>query len=123
MVTGDIDGIRRPTLDGIAARQIGLAPYLNRTPVFQPGAPSAGGASLEFKFECLQVSGTFKARGAFSNLLALDGDGRIRHPTCELQFEREWQAGRVELGNARPRIIALGEADLHGSGIAGLART
>ena len=82
MAIDDIDGIRRPMPDAIAARQVALAPYLNRTPVFQPGTPLPGPGSFEFKFECLQVSGTFKARGAFSNLLALDAEAQRRGVTC-----------------------------------------
>ena len=39
------------------------------------------GTVLEFKFELFQASGTFKARGAFSNMLALDTAQRGRGVT------------------------------------------
>src|SRR5262245_38809899 len=39
-----------------------IAPYVRRTPVFAEG-------DLVFKLELLQHSGSFKARGAFTNLL------------------------------------------------------
>ena len=40
------------------------------------------GTPVNFKFELLQVSGTFKARGVFSNLLALDDAQRAAGVTC-----------------------------------------
>jgi threonine dehydratase len=50
-----------------AAYQV-IQPYLRRTPVFQLALP--GPVSL--KLEQLQCSGSFKARGAFANLLLRD---------------------------------------------------
>jgi threonine dehydratase len=78
-----IDGIPAPDLDAIAALRGELAPYVRTTPVFTrtdfPGLP---GASVQFKFEHLQVCGTFKARGAFANLLALDDSARAAGVTA-----------------------------------------
>jgi len=77
-----IDGIARPDMDAIAALRDALRPYIFETPVFtRPGAVGDG-ARWQFKFECLQASGTFKARGAFSNMLALSPDERARGVTA-----------------------------------------
>jgi threonine dehydratase len=78
-----IDGIAVPDLAAIAALRGELAPYVRTTPVFTrndfPGFPDT---SLQFKFEHLQVCGTFKARGAFANLLALDDGARAAGVTA-----------------------------------------
>ena len=48
-----------------------IRPHVRRTPVIELPAGSLGlGASLALKLESLQVSGTFKGRGAFHKLLA-----------------------------------------------------
>jgi threonine dehydratase len=78
-----IDGQAVPTLDAIAAQHMLLAPWVNRTPTFdRHDYPSLGETKLNFKFEHLQASGTFKVRGAFSHLLALDDTGRSSGVTC-----------------------------------------
>jgi threonine dehydratase len=53
--------------------------HVRRTPLI-PAAPSprADRAQLFFKPECLQVSGSFKARGAFNSVLSLPEDVRKR---------------------------------------------
>lgn len=58
---------RRPvvTLDDIFAAHERIAPYIYRTPLH----PMPGGPQL--KLENLQVTGSFKARGAFNHALAL----------------------------------------------------
>ena len=79
-----IDGIAVPTPEAIAATRKALAPWIAETPVFAragfPGAPD--GATLQFKFELLQNAGTFKARGAFNNILALDAAQKARGVTA-----------------------------------------
>jgi threonine dehydratase len=62
-----------PVTDDIAREEIGrvydmIRPYLRRTPVFQ--LDLAG--SVILKLEQLQCAGSFKARGAFTNLLLRD---------------------------------------------------
>ena len=49
-----------------------IAPYVRRTPVIDIQAPDLGlcGRSLNLKLELLQHTGSFKARGAFTNLLS-----------------------------------------------------
>jgi threonine dehydratase len=44
--------------------------HIRRTPLV-PAAPNSGGRDLWFKPECLQVSGSFKARGAFNSVLSI----------------------------------------------------
>ena len=51
-------------IEAAAAR---IAPYVRVTPVLPV---DVDGRRVELKLECLQVSGTFKARGAFARLLA-----------------------------------------------------
>lgn len=48
-----------------------LRPYIRHTPVMRVPAADFGleGAPIAFKFEFMQHSGSFKARGAFTNLL------------------------------------------------------
>ena len=78
-----IDGIAVPDAAAIAATRAALAPYVRTTPVFaRDDLAGLEGTAAEFKFELLQNAGTFKARGAFSNLLALDAAGRAAGVTC-----------------------------------------
>jgi len=75
-----IDGIDVPDLVAIAQTQAALLPYVRTTPVFETSLPSDIKAA--FKLEMLQAAGTFKARGAFSNLLGLDDAQRAAGVTC-----------------------------------------
>lgn len=78
-----IDAQPVPTREAIAALHETLTPYVRRTPTFdRQDFPTLAGTHISFKFELLQASGTFKARGAFSNLLALDDAARARGVTC-----------------------------------------
>jgi threonine dehydratase len=43
--------------------------HIRRTPILETPSPIAGAPPLSLKLECLQHSGSFKARGAFHNLL------------------------------------------------------
>jgi threonine dehydratase len=43
--------------------------HIRRTPILEGAAPIAGAPPISLKLECLQHSGSFKARGAFHNLL------------------------------------------------------
>jgi threonine dehydratase len=54
----------------IAAHQL-IRPYIRRTPIVESAGADFGldSTNLFFKLELLQHSGSFKARGAFSNLL------------------------------------------------------
>ncbi len=79
----EIAGIKVPNIAEIAALRVELEPYVRTTPVFaRDDIPRFAGSRLQFKFEQLQVSGTFKARGAFSNMLALDAPARAAGVTC-----------------------------------------
>ena len=79
-----IDGIAVPTPAMIAETRAELAPWIAETPVFTRAGIAAGpaGAQLQFKFELLQNAGTFKARGAFANILALDAAQKARGVTA-----------------------------------------
>ncbi len=78
-----IDGEPIPTLDDIATQHFALTPWVVRTPVFERhDFPSLEGTTVNFKFELLQSGGSFKARGAFTNLLALDEAQRSAGVTC-----------------------------------------
>jgi threonine dehydratase len=63
----------RPTVDaaGIAAAYARISGHVRRTPIVRIAARDVGlsGADLLLKFELMQHSGSFKARGAFVNLL------------------------------------------------------
>jgi threonine dehydratase len=78
-----IDGIAVPTPAMIAATRAALAPHVALTPVMERNdVPGLDGIAAQFKFELLQHSGTFKARGAFANLLALPAEARSRGVTA-----------------------------------------
>src|SRR5262252_5539998 len=51
-----------------------IRPYIRRTPVLEANAADFGlaPANLTFKLELFQHAGSFKARGAFTNLLSRD---------------------------------------------------
>ena len=78
-----IAGEPTPTLSAIQALAGALKPYVFETPVQDRGTVgSLAGTPVNFKFELLQASGTFKARGAFSNLLSLNETQRAAGVTC-----------------------------------------
>jgi threonine dehydratase len=60
-----------PTREAIAGVEGLIRPHVRRTPVLDAAAADFGlpPAELNFKLELLQHSGSFKARGAFANLL------------------------------------------------------
>ena len=53
----------------IRAAHARIAPHIRRTPVFDVESPVLRGRPVSLKLEQLQHSGSFKARGAFHNLL------------------------------------------------------
>jgi threonine dehydratase len=67
-----------PSRDSVADAEAEIRPYIRRTPVLRASAEDFGlsGAPITFKLEFLQHSGTFKARGAFANMLMREGAGR-----------------------------------------------
>jgi threonine dehydratase len=60
--------------EAIAAAQHRIRPYIRRTPVIETdsGDFGLGAGRLSFKLELLQYSGSFKVRGALTNLLTRD---------------------------------------------------
>ena len=76
-----------PTLDEIRATRQRIDPYIVRTPVWRWAASEIEAligpqTELHLKLELFQKTGTFKARGAVNNLLALDAAARQRGVTA-----------------------------------------
>ena len=63
--------LREITVGRIASAYETIRPHIRRTPVVEVDGSDFGldGVALVFKLEALQHSGSFKARGAFANLL------------------------------------------------------
>ena len=57
------------TSDDIRSAHARIGGHIRRTPILETASPIAGAPPLSLKLECLQVTGSFKARGAFHNLL------------------------------------------------------
>ena len=59
------------TPDGILSAEKLIRPHIRPTPVLNVDMADFGGAAMPvaLKLECLQHSGSFKVRGAFTNLL------------------------------------------------------
>jgi threonine dehydratase len=57
------------TPSDIRAAQTRIRGHIRRTPLIETASPIAGAPPLSLKLECLQETGSFKARGAFHNLL------------------------------------------------------
>ena len=61
-----------PTYDDVLAAHARIAPYIHRTPILTSSYLDAlTGASLFFKCENFQRSGSFKFRGAYSAMSQL----------------------------------------------------
>ena len=73
------DAVTLPTLADIEAAAARVGPYVRRTPTL-PLQPTYGATPDELwvKLESLQHTGSFKVRGAFNALLALDDAARAR---------------------------------------------
>jgi len=67
-----------PDRTSILAAEAAIRPHIRRTPVMSVRSADFGftGEDLTFKLEFMQHSGTFKARGAFANLLMREGAER-----------------------------------------------
>ncbi len=57
------------TPSDISTANARIRDHIRRTPVIDVSSPIVGAPPLSLKLECLQYSGSFKARGAFHNLL------------------------------------------------------
>ena len=69
-----MDQVTPITRERIAATEVAIRRFVRRTPLLRADGADFGLApgSLTFKLEMLQHSGSFKARGAFANLLLRD---------------------------------------------------
>jgi threonine dehydratase len=56
--------------DAIRAAHALIAPHIRATPLLEAASPVAGAPPISLKLELLQHSGSFKARGAFHNLIS-----------------------------------------------------
>lgn len=68
-----------PTLDDVRAAADRIGPHVRRTPALAPAAlrqPITPDGALVLKLECLQVTGSFKARGAVNRVLSLGDEAR-----------------------------------------------
>jgi len=57
------------TPSDIRAAHARIRGHIRRTPLLETASPSDGAPPVSLKLECLQATGSFKARGAFHNLL------------------------------------------------------
>src|SRR5271169_3440283 len=57
------------TSDDIRSAHARIRGHIRRTPILETASPVAGAPPLSLRLECLQATGSFKARGAFHNLL------------------------------------------------------
>ena len=57
------------TSDDIRSAHARIRGHIRCTPILETASPIDGAPPLSLKLECLQVTGSFKARGAFHNLL------------------------------------------------------
>jgi len=65
-----VSDVTTPTRDDIAAARERIMPYVRRTPVLSVGPGTLGvDDRLTLKLELLQVTGSFKPRGAFNRML------------------------------------------------------
>jgi threonine dehydratase len=72
--------VEAPTMVDVRAAAARIAPYVRRTPVVDARPVRSGPApgALALKLECLQASGSFKARGALNATLCLPVEARGR---------------------------------------------
>lgn len=71
--------LRVPVFADVKAAAKRIAPYVTRTPLLRsPKLDKLVGAPVWLKADNLQVTGSFKARGAFNSMLAMDSQQRTR---------------------------------------------
>ena len=94
------DSARAPDGPAIEATAMRIAPWVRVTPVI---SAELGAHRMELKLECLQVSGTFKARGAFARLLGA-------------------QQAALASGQPAPQRVVAASGGNHGIAVAQAAR-
>ena len=71
--------MRVPVFADVERAALAIAPHVRHTPLLRsPVLDALVGAPVYLKAECLQITGSFKARGAFNALLALSPEQRKR---------------------------------------------
>ncbi|MDR2455988.1 MAG: threonine/serine dehydratase [Deltaproteobacteria bacterium] len=69
----------QPNLSDIYAAQKRIAPYIRRTPlIYSEGLSQITGEKVYLKLESLQLTGSFKARGAANKLLSLTAEEQAK---------------------------------------------
>ena len=125
MIADSNNAIAAPTLAEVGQTLEALRPYVVETPVhwwrqFDGSKSAAPEARVAVKLELLQHSGSFKARGAILNVMALDADSLSRgvtavssgnHAIATAFAAREFgsSAKVVMLQSANPARVALCE--------------
>jgi threonine dehydratase len=119
-----------PTQDDIRAAAARIAPHLRRTPVIRlPPNETGLEHPLALKLEQMQVTGSFKARGAFNRILsgkvpaagvvAASGGNHglaVAHAARELKIRAEIFVPEITPEAKRARITATGAALIIGGG-------
>lgn len=104
------------SLDAIRARADLLAPHVRETPSTALDSPALepllGGGAMFLKLECLQKTGTFKARGAMSVALSLPEDRRAAGLTAvsagNHAIATAWAARHI---NAPAKVVMMSSAN------------
>ncbi|HEY7762393.1 MAG TPA: threonine/serine dehydratase, partial [Actinomycetota bacterium] len=72
-MTASVTDTGTPTRDDVASARERIAPHVRRTPVLDVAAGAFGiEAPITLKLELLQVTGSFKPRGAFNRMITAD---------------------------------------------------
>ena len=73
------------TRSDIEAARLRIAPFIRFTPVLEVLLPTPSGSlPVTLKLENLQVTGSFKPRGAFNSLMQIEGEHGVRLAIDEL---------------------------------------
>ncbi|QEI05894.1 threonine/serine dehydratase [Pigmentiphaga aceris] len=74
-----LGSLRVPRFADVQAAAQAIAPYVRRTPLIHSASLSErAGGNVWLKLECQQLTGSFKLRGAFNAILALNEEERAR---------------------------------------------
>jgi threonine dehydratase len=112
-----MDSSRAPTLDDIRKCALRLDGLVVHTPVLDWNAPEIAtllpeGTSVNLKLELFQHTGSFKARGALTNMLALDhaalGRGVTAVSAGNHAIAVAWAAGKV---GAHAKVVMFKSAN------------
>jgi threonine dehydratase len=112
---------RVPASDHLAAAER-ISPYIRRTPLLRA---SASGRPVAFKLEFLQVTGSFKIRGALNALLSPGGTNGVTPRNPRGMPDGEASASGMlarRASGGRPSHVVTASGGNHGLGVAAAAR-